>query len=131
MDVYTKNSRIYVPKILRHDVLTWYHHYLCHPGATRLEKTIAATMTWPGRPTDSRAFVKVCARMSAREEVYAKIWEATGETRGSHPMGLRMRGPRRSMDGNHRQKIRQNTRAEGDNLQRSGHWLVRTRLRGR
>ena len=47
MDIYMVDRRIYVPKSLRHEVLTWYHHYLCHPGATRLEKTIAATMTWP------------------------------------------------------------------------------------
>ena len=38
------NGKIYVPRKLRHDVLTWYHHYLCHPGLTRLEKTIASTM---------------------------------------------------------------------------------------
>ena len=54
-------GRIYVPKALRHEVLTWYHHFLCHPGATRLEKTIAQTMTWPKLPTECKAFVRVCA----------------------------------------------------------------------
>ena len=55
------NGKIYVPRTLRHDVLTWYHHYLCHPGATRLEKTIASTMCWPRLATECKAFVRVCA----------------------------------------------------------------------
>ena len=53
-------KRIYVPKSLRHEVLTWYHHFLCHPGATRLELTIAQSMTWPRLPTECRDFTHVC-----------------------------------------------------------------------
>ena len=55
-----KNKKIYVPKKLRHNVLTWYHHFLCHPGATRLEKTLSSTMVWPGMSQDCKMFVCVC-----------------------------------------------------------------------
>ena len=51
-EILTKKGKIYVTKVLRHQVLTWYHHFLCHPGATRLEQTIAQTMTWPLLPTE-------------------------------------------------------------------------------
>ena len=55
-----KNKKIYVPKKLRHDVLVWYHHFLCHPGATRLEMTLSRTMVWPGMSQDCKIFVRVC-----------------------------------------------------------------------
>ena len=49
-----------MPKDLRHRVLTWYHHFLCHPGATRLEMTLSRTMVWPGMSQDCKRFVRVC-----------------------------------------------------------------------
>jgi len=49
-----------VPKILWHHVLTWYHHFLCHPGSTRLEMTLSRTMVWPGMSQDCKIFVRVC-----------------------------------------------------------------------
>ena len=39
-------NRIYIPNGLCSKVLDWYHHYLCHPGKTRMYKTIASTMYW-------------------------------------------------------------------------------------
>ena len=55
-----KNKNIYVPKILRQPVLDWYHHFLCHPGATRLAATIGQTMAWLGLIQDAKAHVKTC-----------------------------------------------------------------------
>ncbi len=48
----TYNDKIVIPKILRERVLSWYHHYLVHPGATRMEATMRQTMTWPGLQKD-------------------------------------------------------------------------------
>ena len=41
-----RGPRMVVPKDLQSKVVIWYHHYLQHPGHTRLEETIAATMYW-------------------------------------------------------------------------------------
>ena len=46
--VLTENSKLVVPKSLQKWVVLWYHHYLQHPGETRLEDTLRATMTWAG-----------------------------------------------------------------------------------
>ena len=56
----TRGHRMVVPKSLQHKVVTWYHYYLQHPGHTRLEETIAATMYWRGMRTDIRAHVRSC-----------------------------------------------------------------------
>ena len=53
-------NRIYIPQELRRQVLSWYHHYLCHPGATRMYKTIGATMYWESMESDIKAFTKAC-----------------------------------------------------------------------
>ena len=34
------NNNIYVPQPLRERMLNWYHHYLCHSGATRLTEIV-------------------------------------------------------------------------------------------
>ena len=44
------------------DIVKWYHHYLQHPGETRLEETLKATMYWPGMLPTIRRFVKTCER---------------------------------------------------------------------
>ena len=49
-----KNSRLVVPAALTEKVVMWYHHYLQHPGHTRLEHTIAATMYWKSLRSDVR-----------------------------------------------------------------------------
>ena len=41
-------NRLVVPTALRARVLQWYHHYLQHPGISRLEATIITVMYWPG-----------------------------------------------------------------------------------
>ena len=33
-------NKIYVPQSLRERMLNWYHHYLRHPGASCLAKTV-------------------------------------------------------------------------------------------
>ena len=33
---------------MQSDIGWWYHHYLQHPGKTRLKETLKSTMYWPG-----------------------------------------------------------------------------------
>jgi hypothetical protein len=42
--VVCKNGRMVIPKPLQRRVVLWFHHYLQHPGHTRLEETMQATM---------------------------------------------------------------------------------------
>ncbi len=39
-----KEGRLVIPKPLQWGVVLWYHHYLQHPGHTRLEETMNAVM---------------------------------------------------------------------------------------
>ena len=42
--VLCKKGKMIIPKTLRHCAVTWYHHYLQHPGHTRLEETLRPAM---------------------------------------------------------------------------------------
>ena len=57
-----QDTRLVIPAGLQSKVVQWYHHYLLHPGHTRLEETIAATMYWPSLRSDVRAHTKSCER---------------------------------------------------------------------
>jgi hypothetical protein len=52
--------RMVVPKSLQKRAVQWYHHYLQHPGHTRLEETLRATMTFSGMRTLVRRHTKYC-----------------------------------------------------------------------
>jgi transposase InsO family protein len=54
------DEKIYVPKDLRNQVVSWYHEYLCHPGMNRTEQTIRQNFTWPGLRTTVEAHCKTC-----------------------------------------------------------------------
>ena len=43
-----KEGRLVIPKPLQSRAVMWYHHYLQHPGHTRLEETMNAAMYWKG-----------------------------------------------------------------------------------
>ena len=42
--VLCKNGKMILPKTLQHRAIAWYHHYLQHPGHSRLEETLRAAM---------------------------------------------------------------------------------------
>jgi hypothetical protein len=42
--VLCKDGKIFIPKVLQLRAVSWYYHYLQHPGHTRLEKTLHAAM---------------------------------------------------------------------------------------
>jgi hypothetical protein len=46
-----KNGKIMIPTSLRHRAVSWYHHYLQHPGHLCLEETMRSMMYWKGMRT--------------------------------------------------------------------------------
>eukprot|EP00957_Ditylum_brightwellii_P144633 11018058-Ditylum_brightwellii.AAC.1 len=49
-----------IPTSLQECVRAWYHHYLQHPGHTRLEETLTATMTWASIHDMVKRHVRKC-----------------------------------------------------------------------
>jgi hypothetical protein len=58
--VLCKNGKIIIPRSLRHRAVSWYHHYLQHPGHLHLEETMRSVMYWKGMHTTIRRYVKTC-----------------------------------------------------------------------
>jgi hypothetical protein len=54
------NNKIYIPKVLRKEILKWYNTTLHHPGIVRTEKSIKFHSTWPGMRTDIEKYMKKC-----------------------------------------------------------------------
>ncbi len=55
-----KDGWLMIPKPLQVHAVKWYHHYLQHPGHTRLKETINAAMYWKGMRTTIRSLTKSC-----------------------------------------------------------------------
>jgi hypothetical protein len=55
-----KDGRLVIPKPLQVCAVKWYHHYLQHPGHTRLEETMNAAMYWKGMRTTIQSLTKSC-----------------------------------------------------------------------
>ena len=53
-------GRLVIPKPLQRRATMWYHHYLQHPGHTRLEETMNAAIYWKGMRTTVRSVTKSC-----------------------------------------------------------------------
>ena len=58
--VLCKNGKLMIPTSLHQRAVKWYHHYLQHPGHTRLEETMRSMMYWKGMRTTIRRHVKSC-----------------------------------------------------------------------
>jgi len=58
--VLCNDGKLVIPKSLQKQVVQWYHHYLQHPGHTRLEETLRAAMYWKSMRTTIRSYVKKC-----------------------------------------------------------------------
>ena len=55
-----KNGKMVIPKSLQKRAVAWYHHYLQHPGNTRLEETLRLSMYWKGLRKTVQSHVKKC-----------------------------------------------------------------------
>ena len=42
--VLCKDGKVVIPKVLQNQAVSWYHHYLQHPGHTRLEEMLHTAM---------------------------------------------------------------------------------------
>ena len=58
--VLCKNGKLIIPKTLQRRAVAWYHHYLQHPGHTRLEETLRSAMYWKKFRIDVQYHVKTC-----------------------------------------------------------------------
>jgi hypothetical protein len=56
----SKDGWLVIPKPLQVRAVRWYHHYLQHPGHTRLEETMNAVMYWKGMRTTIQSLTKSC-----------------------------------------------------------------------
>ena len=54
------NNKIVVPKTLQERVMEWYHHHLCHPGETKMERSMNAIYFWQNMQKDIAKHVKTC-----------------------------------------------------------------------
>ena len=76
VQVITYKDRIFVPKELMNQTLTWFHHYPCHPGRDRMYKTMTATLYWDNMETDVSKFNKTCStcqRFKKSKKKYGKL----------------------------------------------------------
>eukprot|EP00804_Cyclotella_cryptica_P020513 CCRYP_019421-RA/>CCRYP_019421-RA protein AED:0.42 eAED:0.47 QI:0/-1/0/1/-1/1/1/0/129 len=62
-----KDGKMVVPKDLQHRAVSWYHHYLQHPGHMRLEETLRAAMYWKGMRNTVRNMSKLSCMPSQQE----------------------------------------------------------------
>ena len=70
------NSRLVIPAPLQDRAVQLYHHYLQHPGISRLEETMSAVMYWRGIRTSIRKHVKSCSKCQVgkkRKRQYGKV----------------------------------------------------------
>ena len=58
--VLCKEDKLIIPASLQHGAVSWYHHYLQHPGHLRLEETVRSVMYWKGMRLTIRSYVKSC-----------------------------------------------------------------------
>ena len=71
-----KNGKLVIPNTLQYKAVAWYHHYLQHPGHTRLEETLKAEMYWPGMRNRVRNYVKICKSCQVnkrKKQKYGKL----------------------------------------------------------
>ena len=55
-----KDDNFVIAKDLQDRVVAWYHHYLQHPGSTRLEETLRSAMYWKVMRHTIQSHVKRC-----------------------------------------------------------------------
>jgi hypothetical protein len=58
--VLCKNGKIIIASSLRCRAVSWYHHYLQHPGPSRLEETMRSVMYWKGMCATIQRYAKTC-----------------------------------------------------------------------
>jgi hypothetical protein len=75
-----KDGWLVIPKPLQVRAVKWYHHYLQHPGHTRLEQTMIAAMYWKGMRTTIRSLTKSCRSCQVNKRRSQKYWHLPPKT---------------------------------------------------
>eukprot|EP00804_Cyclotella_cryptica_P024252 CCRYP_012531-RA/>CCRYP_012531-RA protein AED:0.27 eAED:0.36 QI:0/0/0/1/0/0/2/0/417 len=76
VQVLCKDGKLVIPQELQQRAVQWYHHYLQHPGTTRLEETLCAVMYLKGLRHSVSTFVKNCHKCQVnkrRQHTYGKL----------------------------------------------------------
>jgi hypothetical protein len=58
--VLCKNDKLIIPASLQHRAVSWYHHYLQHPGHSCLEEIMRSMMYWKGMHNNIGSSIKSC-----------------------------------------------------------------------
>jgi hypothetical protein len=58
--VLCKNGKVMIPTSLWNRAVSWYHHYLQHPGHSSLKETMRSVMYWKSMHTTIQKYVKSC-----------------------------------------------------------------------
>ena len=61
---------------LQSRAVQWYHHYLQHPGHSRLEETLSAVMWWQHAGPHESAHKKM-QTLPARQETHKEVWTSS------------------------------------------------------
>ena len=64
--IYTEEGKIVIPPSLQDRVVDWYHHFLLHPGASKMESTIRQKLWCKGMSQDIKDHVKECITCSKK-----------------------------------------------------------------
>jgi hypothetical protein len=75
--VLCKNGKIITPASLRCRSVSWYHHYLQHPGYSCLEEMMRSMMYWKGTPTTIQRYVNTCRSCQVNKnllDIYHQSW---------------------------------------------------------
>ncbi len=66
-------GRLVIPKPLQNRAVMWYHHYLQHPGHTRLEETMKAAIYWKRMRNTIRSKTKSCKTCQENKNVHQNM----------------------------------------------------------
>ena len=94
--VLTENGKMLIPKCLQRRVVVWYHEYLQQPGATRLEETLRAIMTWGSLKTNVQGHAKYylkCQKCKGTSKKYGKVTEKLAVLEPWHTLCIDIIGP--------------------------------------
>jgi hypothetical protein len=80
-----KDGWLLIPKPLQVHAVKWYHHYLLHPGHTRLKEMMKAAMHWKGMHTTIRSIMRSCKTCQTNERWKLKYGHLLPKTIISKP----------------------------------------------
>ena len=66
--VENESGGLVIPKPLQRHATMWYHHYLQHPGHTRLEETMKSAIYWKGMRITIRSITKSCKSCQVKKK---------------------------------------------------------------